>query len=48
MYRVEKTAQTATVTYQPWMRGVRYSGVLGSNSYYYDIGAQAKELWLDK
>ncbi|MBX7110895.1 MAG: ABC transporter substrate-binding protein [Dehalococcoidia bacterium] len=48
MYRVEKPANIGTVTYQPWMRGVRYSGVLGANSYFYDIGAQAKNLWLDK
>jgi peptide/nickel transport system substrate-binding protein len=48
VYRVEKPVSIATIAYQPWLRGVRYVGALGTNSYFYDIGAQAKNMWLDK
>jgi hypothetical protein len=48
VYRVEKPSTIGTLVYQPWVRGVRYVRALGTSSYFYDIGAQAKELWLDK
>ena len=48
MYRVEKPAQSAITVYQPWLRGYRAVGVLVSNSYYYDWGAQLNSVWLDK
>ncbi|MSQ36033.1 MAG: ABC transporter substrate-binding protein [Dehalococcoidia bacterium] len=47
-YRIEKPSAIAATVYQPWLRGVRWVGVLGANSYYYDIGAQLTSMWLDK
>ena len=47
-YRIEKPGAIAATVYQPWLRGVRWVGVLGANSYYYDIGAQLTNMWLDK
>jgi ABC-type transport system substrate-binding protein len=47
-YRVEKPTAMAFTTYQPWLRGYRSVGALGTDSYYYDWGAQAKNIWLDK
>jgi peptide/nickel transport system substrate-binding protein len=35
--------------YQPWVRGVRWTGTSpGDNSYYYDWGDQVPEAWLNK
>jgi peptide/nickel transport system substrate-binding protein len=34
--------------YQPWLRGIRFGGLIGSNSSYYDWGDQVAEAWLDK
>jgi peptide/nickel transport system substrate-binding protein len=35
--------------YQPWLRGIRWTGAQpGDNSYYYDWGDQVAEGWLDK
>ena len=37
------------VVYQPWMRGVRWTGTSpGDNSDYYNWGSQVAEAWLDK
>ncbi|MBM4414691.1 MAG: ABC transporter substrate-binding protein [Chloroflexi bacterium] len=47
-YRVEKPTAMAFATYQPWLRGYRSVGALGTDTYYYDWGAQAKNIWLDK
>ncbi len=33
---------------QPWQRGIRFGGIFGSNSSYYDWGAQIEGAWLDK
>ncbi|MXZ63361.1 MAG: ABC transporter substrate-binding protein [Chloroflexi bacterium] len=33
--------------YQPWLRGVRFGGILGTNSSYYDWGDQIAGAWLD-
>ncbi len=30
------------------LRGIRFGGILGSNSSYYDWGAQIEGAWLDK
>ena len=38
----------AIETYQPWLRGIRFGGILNSNSSYYDWGAQIEGAWLDK
>jgi ABC-type oligopeptide transport system substrate-binding subunit len=36
-------------TYQPWLRGIRWSGTSpGDNSYYYNWGDQVQDGWLDK
>ena len=35
-------------TYQPWLRGIRFGGVFGSNSSYYDWGDQVAWAWIDK
>ena len=34
--------------YQPWLRGLRFGGVFGTNSSYYDWGDQVASVWLDK
>jgi len=34
--------------YQPWLRGIRFGGALGNNSYFYEWGDQVAEAWLDK
>ena len=34
--------------YQPWLRGIRFGGLFGSNSSYYDWGDQVASAWLDK
>jgi ABC-type transport system substrate-binding protein len=34
--------------YQPWLRGIRFGGALGNNSYFYEWGDQIAEAWLDK
>ena len=34
--------------YQPWVRGIRFGGIFGSNSSYYDWGDQIAGAWLDK
>ena len=34
--------------YQPWLRNLRFGGVFGSNSSYYDWGDQIASVWLDK
>ena len=41
-------SQNAIYVYQPWVRGVRFGGVYGTNSYYYDWGHQIDRAWLDK
>ena len=33
---------------QPALRNIRFGGILGSNSSYYDWGAQLETAWLDK
>ncbi|MXZ45873.1 MAG: ABC transporter substrate-binding protein [Chloroflexi bacterium] len=33
--------------YQPWLRGIRFGGILGTNSSYYDWGDQIAGAWID-
>ena len=39
---------SASRSYQPWVRGLRFGGVMYSNGSYYDWGHQASTAWLDK
>jgi len=48
MYRIPQAGGYAYETMQPWLRGFRSGGPLGSSSYYYDWGEQLHEMWLDK
>ena len=34
--------------YQPWLRDIRFGGMFGSNSSFYDWGDQIAGAWLDK
>ena len=34
-------------TYQPWLRGIRFGGIFGANSSYYDWGDQVASAWID-
>ena len=34
-------------TYQPWLRGIRFGGIFGTNSSYYDWGDQVASSWID-
>jgi peptide/nickel transport system substrate-binding protein len=48
-YRPPYGAGFTTEVYQPWMRGVRWSGSApGDNSSYYNWGDQVHSAWLDK
>ena len=47
-YRVEKPTGASFEQYQPWVRGIQFGGVLGTNSYYYEWGQQIAKAWLDK
>ncbi len=33
--------------YQPWLRGIRFGGIFGTNSSYYDWGDQVASAWID-
>jgi peptide/nickel transport system substrate-binding protein len=48
VYRPQYPGAFAFEIYQPWLRGVRFGGLLGSNSSYYDWGMQVEGAWLDK
>ena len=48
MYRPPMPAGFTYENYQPWLRGIRFGGLLGSNSSYYDWGMQIEGAWLDK
>jgi len=48
-YRPPMASGITIEVYQPWLRGVRWTGSSpGDNSYYYDWGDQVPEAWLDK
>lgn len=48
MYRPPLPYNYTYETYQSNLRGIRFGGILGSNSSYYDWGAQIEGAWLDK
>jgi len=48
MYRPPLPAGYGFEILQPWLRGIRFGGIFGSNSSYYDWGAQIEGAWLDK
>jgi peptide/nickel transport system substrate-binding protein len=48
VYRPMSTLGRAFDIMQPWMRGLRFGGALGSGSYYYDWGRLTTKTWLDK
>ena len=48
MYRPPLPYGYAYEVLQPTLRGIRFGGILGSNSSYYDWGAQIEGAWLDK
>ena len=48
VYRVEKPGGHAFQLYQPWVRGIRYSRLIGSGQFYLDSGNFARWGWLDK
>jgi len=48
MFRPPLPQQYNYEVLQPWLRGIRFGQILGSNSSYYDWGAQVEGAWLDK
>ena len=49
MYRPPISDGFTPEIYQPWMRGIRWTGAApGDNSSYYNWGSQVAEGWLDK
>ena len=47
-YHPPLPTQFSFEVYQPWVRGLRFGGVMYSNGSYYDWGHQASTAWLDK
>ncbi|MGI8549775.1 MAG: ABC transporter substrate-binding protein [Dehalococcoidia bacterium] len=48
-YRIEKPVAIGFETYQPSLRGIRFTGQPhGANSSYYEWGVQVADAWLDK
>ncbi len=48
-YRPPQAAGITFEVYQPWTRGIRWTGSSpGDNSYYYDWGDVVQDAWLDK
>jgi hypothetical protein len=48
-YRPPMVGQLRFEVYQPWMRGVRWTGTSpGDNASYYNWGDQVQHRWLDK
>ena len=48
LFRIPQYGEYRVEIYQPWVRNLRFTGVLGTASYYYDWGAQLHSVWLDK
>ena len=48
MYTITKPTGFRFDPYQPWLKGMSFSGALGSNSFFYDWGPQVYNAWLDK
>ena len=47
-FRIPQAGPVTFDILQPWLRGWRGVGPLGTSSYYYDWGAQMHNIWLDK
>ena len=47
-YHPPLPTQFSFEVYQPWVRGLRFGGVMYSNGSYYDWGHQVDGAWLDK
>ncbi len=48
LFRIPQYAEFRFEMYQPWLRNLRFTGVSGTASSYYDWGAQLASVWLDK
>ena len=48
MYYPPLPSRVGLEVYQPWLRGIRFGGIFGTNSSYYDWGDQVASAWLDK
>jgi peptide/nickel transport system substrate-binding protein len=48
VYRPVSTLARAFDVQQPWVRGLRFGGALGSGSYFYDWGRLTTKTWIDK
>jgi ABC-type transport system substrate-binding protein len=48
MYWPPMPSAVTLQVYQPWLRAIRFGGLFGSSSSYYDWGAQVESAWLDK
>lgn len=48
MYRIPQAGGYAYDIHQPWFRGFRSGGPVGTSSYFYDWGEQIKDMWIDK
>ena len=47
-YRPQTPSGYGFEVLQPWLRGIRFGGLLGAASSYYDWGSQIENAWLDK
>ncbi|MGE0134567.1 MAG: ABC transporter substrate-binding protein [Dehalococcoidia bacterium] len=48
MYRIPQAGGYSYEIHQPWFRGFRGGGPLGTSSYFYDWGEQIPDIWLDR
>jgi peptide/nickel transport system substrate-binding protein len=48
VYRPLSTIGRSFDVLQPWIRGLRFGGALGSGSFYYDWGRLTLKTWIDK
>jgi len=48
LFRIPQYAEFRFEIYQPWLRNLRFGGIQGTASSYYDWGAQIASVWLDK
>jgi peptide/nickel transport system substrate-binding protein len=48
VYRVEKPAVQGVSVQQPWLRGLRTRGAIGSGQHYLDLQNVTRNMWVDK
>jgi len=48
LFRIPQYSEFRAETYQPWVRNLRFTGILGTATFYYDWGPQLASVWLDK